>query len=73
MSDRIVVTLKRYLAREDVEFFDTFGRKHTIARDRGAFCDPAAVQHLLVAGKLVEVPDMAAPPQGTVWPVGYRP
>ena len=72
-GDRIVITLRRYLALADCKVTDSFGRKIRIEKDRGAFLDPAGAAPLVGEGILVEVVDPAPPPGGyTVWPVGYR-
>jgi hypothetical protein len=59
-----VIKLERFLALEDVEWTDRWGRTQILAKGRGGHFDPAAVQHLVQGGKMQRVPDQPSPPHG---------
>ena len=59
-----VVTLQSFFCDRRRRVGGPSGRPQSCAKGRGGHFDPAAVQHLVAAGKLQLVPDRPSDPHG---------
>jgi hypothetical protein len=67
------IWLNRYLALEDVEFTDPdTNRTHRLVANRGGFFSRRAVEHLVRAGKMKEVPEKRHPDGGWTLPWSHE-